>query len=151
MKNPAQKGNRGNCCRGACLALITITMVFSQAAMADPPGSVEFTAAGFSVNENGAAAKVVLIRNSIGGDPFTVDYATHDGSAQANADYVPASGTIRFVPGQTNATISISILDDALFEGLETFTVTLSNPTAGATIGPRSTTTVTIVDDESVT
>src|SRR5437764_1335877 len=151
MKNPAQKGNRGNCCRGAWLALITIRMLFSEGALADPPGSVEFTAAGFSVTENGGTARVVLIRNSVGGDPFTFDYATHDGSAQANVDYVPASGTIRFVPGQTNATINIPILDDTVFEGLETFTVALSNPTAGATIGPRATTTVTIIDDESVT
>src|SRR5437899_8123807 len=152
MNNPARKGNRGKFCRCVCLGLITITPIFTQLANADPPGSVEFTAAGFSVNENEATAKVVLIRNSIGGDGFTVDYATRDnGSAQANVDYVPTNGTIRFVPGQTNATITIRILDDNTFEGLETFTVALRNPTGGAPIGSRATTTVTIIDDESVT
>ena len=47
--------------------------------------------------------------------------------------------------------VDFRILNDDLFEGLETFTVALSNPTGGATIGSRSTTTVTIIDDESVT
>jgi len=42
----------------------------------------------------------------------------------------PTNGTIRFVRGQTNATITVRILDDNIFEGLETFTVALSNPTA---------------------
>src|SRR5439155_17437104 len=143
-------GNRGMFCKSVCLGLITVTPFLSGVAMADPPGSVEFTAAGFSVNENEATARVVLIRNSLFGDAFTVDYATHDGSAQANVDYVPSNGTVSFVPGQTNATIYVRILDDSLFEGLETFTVSLSNPTAGATLGSRSTTTVTIIDDQSV-
>src|SRR5437868_11958185 len=148
MKNPARKGNQGKFCRCVCLGLlglITVTPFFSGVAMANPPGSVEFTAAGFSVNENEATARVVLIRNSLFGDPFTVDYATQDGSAQANVDYIPTNGTIRFVAGQTNATITVRILDDSIFEGLETFTVALSNPTAGATIGARATTTVTIL------
>src|SRR5438132_12904508 len=100
MNNPDQKGNRGMFCKFVSLGLMTITPVLSGVAMADPPGSVEFTAAGFSVNENEPTARVVLIRNSLFGDPFTVDYATHDGSAQANVDYVPTNGTVRFVPGQ---------------------------------------------------
>src|SRR5882762_3105912 len=123
MNNPAWKGNQGKFCKYVCPGILTLTLILTGVAMADPPGSVEFTAAGFSADENGGTAQVVLIRNSLFGDPFTVDYATQDGSAQANVDYVPTNGTIRFVPGQTNATITVRILDDSLFEGLETFTV----------------------------
>src|SRR5947207_14162284 len=106
MNNPAWKGNRGMFCKCVCLGLITVTPFLSGVAMADPPGSVEFTAAGFSVNENEATARVVLIRNSLFGDAFTVDYATHDGSAQANVDYLPTNEPIRFIPVQTKATVN---------------------------------------------
>jgi len=113
-----------------CLSFL-ITLICSVPGRADPAGSVEFTADGFSANESSRMARVVLIRNSLFGDPFTVDFATHDASAQSNPDYVPTNGTIRFASGQTNATITIRLLDDSLFEGLETFTVELSNPTGG--------------------
>jgi len=131
-------------------AFITIFFGFPKVSIADPPGSVEFTSNGFSVTENMMVAHVVLIRNALSGDPFTVSFATADGTAQANVDYVPTNGVIHFATGQTNATISIRILDDSLYEGIETFSVSLSNPTAGATLGARQSTTVTIVDDESI-
>ena len=147
MSIPVKAGGAG-ARQIVCAFLCIFAAMQSQA---DPVGSVEFTADGFSVGENSGTAKVVLIRSSLFGDAFTVDYATHDGSALGNSDYIPTNGTIRFVPGQTNATIYIPILNDTDFEGLETFTVELSNPTAGATLGSKRTATVTIVDDESVT
>ena len=58
----------------------------------------------------------------------TVQYATADGSAIAGSDYLPASGTLTFAPGQTNQIISVSILGDAEVEGDETFLVQLHTP-----------------------
>src|SRR5213595_795138 len=132
MSLPVRAGDPG--VRRFCCLFCLVFSVYAPSGRADPPGSVEFTADGFSAGEASGTAKVVLIRSSLFGDPFTVDYATHDGSAQGNLDYVPTNGTVSFVPGQTNATIYIRILNDDLFEGLETFTVALSNPTAGATL-----------------
>ncbi|MGH9766058.1 MAG: SBBP repeat-containing protein [Blastocatellia bacterium] len=61
----------------------------------------------------------------------TVDYATSNGTASAPGDYTQSSGTLTFRAGASPATmtISIPIVDDSVFEGTETFTVTLSNPT----------------------
>ncbi len=55
----------------------------------------------------------------------TVDYETADGTAKAGEDYEAASGTLTFVPGDTEKTIRVTVLDDAKDEGEETFTLGL--------------------------
>src|SRR5207247_960173 len=52
-----------------------------------------------------------------------------DGTATAGLDYVAASGTLTFNPGETTQTISVTVLGDRLDEKDETFYVRLSNPT----------------------
>ena len=63
----------------------------------------------------------------------SVRYATSDGSATAGADYVAASGVVRFEAGETEKTVHVVVLEDAHDEGEETMTLTLSSP-FGATI-----------------
>ena len=50
----------------------------------------------------------------------TVDWATLDtgnpGSATAGADYVAAGGTLTFAPGETAATVPITVLGDDIDE-----------------------------------
>jgi hypothetical protein len=65
--------------------------------------------------------------------PVTVNYSTANGTATAGTDYVAASDTLTFAPGQTTRTIVVRTLDNALSEATETFAINLSNPT-GATI-----------------
>ena len=74
----------------------------------------------------------------------TVQYATTNGTATAGQDYTATLGTLSFGVGETTKTITIPILSDAVDEVAETFTVTLSNPSGGATLGTPSTATVTI-------
>ena len=57
----------------------------------------------------------------------TVDYATADGTATAGEDYTAASGTLTFAAGETEKTVEVPVLDDALDEGSETFKLRLSN------------------------
>ena len=63
----------------------------------------------------------------------SVRYVTSDGSATAGADYVAASGMVRFEAGETVKTVNVEVLEDAHDEGEETMTLTLSRP-FGATI-----------------
>ena len=72
----------------------------------------------------------------------TVDYATSDGTrtadsilnarfglpAVAGQDYTAASGTLTFAAGETQKVISVSLIEDSIFEVNEVFNVTLSNP-----------------------
>jgi disulfide oxidoreductase YuzD len=64
----------------------------------------------------------------------TVDFATADGSALAGTDYLTATGTLTFAPGQTVATVTVTVNGDIGFEADETFVVNLSG-VAGATLG----------------
>jgi hypothetical protein len=78
--------------------------------------------------------------------PATVDYSTADVTASARADYVTGVGTLRFAAGDTSKSIVLLINDDSIFEGAETFSVTLSNP-SGVSLGAPAIAGVTIGDN----
>jgi hypothetical protein len=80
--------------------------------------------------------------------PVTVNYTTSNGTATAGTDYVAASGTVTFVPGDLVETINITVNGDTLFEANETMTVTLSTPSANAAIND-GTGTGTIINDDN--
>jgi hypothetical protein len=63
-----------------------------------------------------------------------VQYATANGTAVSPDDYLAAAGTLSFPPNAATQTIPVTINADAVPEPLETFTVTLSNPTGGPAI-----------------
>jgi hypothetical protein len=70
--------------------------------------------------------------------PVSVDFATEDSSATvADNDYVAASGTLTFTPGDTSKTITVQVIGDTTFEPNEVFRVLLSNP-VNAGIGKGS-------------
>ena len=76
----------------------------------------------------------------------TVSWAAVAGSAVAGADYVAASGTLTFQPGEMAKAVVVMVKGDALDEADETFFVNLSSPANaviadGQGIG-------TIVDDD---
>ena len=72
---------------------------------------------------------VSLSRASSG--PVAVAYATTDGTATAGEDYTRTSGTLTFAPGETGKTVAVPVLDDAVDEGEETFTLRLSDASGG--------------------
>ena len=74
---------------------------------------------------------------------MTVAFATADGTATQGVDYVAISGTLTFAPGQTQATVTVTILADPLSTADLTFLVNLSNP-VNATLGGDATGTGTI-------
>jgi Lipase/Calx-beta domain/CARDB/Domain of unknown function (DUF4114)/RTX calcium-binding nonapeptide repeat (4 copies) len=79
-------------------------------------------------------------------ETITVDYTTLDGTAVAGSDYTATQGKITFNPGETTQTITATILDDAIFEDLETFKVKLTNP-SNSTLA-KAEGTATILDDD---
>ena len=79
-----------------------------------------------------AVFQVALLASSTG--TVTVDYATENATATAGSDYTAASGTLTFIPGQTVATIAVTVNGDTDVEPNETFSVILSNA-GDATLG----------------
>ena len=78
---------------------------------------------------------------------MSVDVETRDGTATAGDDYsaVPLT-TLTFLTGETSKVVNLTLTDDNLAEGTESFQVKLSNP-VGAPIN-TTLATVTITDDE---
>jgi len=81
--------------------------------------------------------------------PVTVHFATANGTAVAGSDYVAQSGTLTFAAGETQKTIQISTIGDAVVEANEGFSVVLSSAT-GATVAD-ATGIGTIVNDDAPT
>lgn len=79
----------------------------------------------------------------------TVDYTTVDGTATAGADYAPTSGTLNFAAGESSKTITVPIIADNVYEGDETFSLLLSNPTGGDPVITYGTATIKIYDGSS--
>jgi hypothetical protein len=122
---------------------------------ADRPGSFSFSQSRFSVNENGVALETVTV-NRLGGSEGTasVTVTPTAGSATAgttgSGDFSTAPISLTFADGETQRTVVIPVVDDALPERTETLNLTLSNPTNGATLGSQRTAELAIVDDDRI-
>ena len=77
----------------------------------------------------------------------TVDWTTADGTATQDADYAKTTGTLRFDALEMEQTITVPLLDDALDEADETFTVALSNPSNATLDDAEATGTIADNDD----
>jgi len=115
------------------------------------PSTIQFSMPGSSVTEGCSPAAITVVRTGAISTTATVDYSSADGSAQQHADYEFAAGRLTFNPGDTTQTINLLINEDSYAEGTEAFTVSLSNPTGGALLGPVSSTTVSISDNDTST
>ena len=96
----------------------------------------------------GGMAEFVVEMSIPSTQSVTVDYRTADGSARAGMDYTATPGSLTFSPNTTRQTIRVPTQDDATDELVETFTVTLRNP-SGATVQSGSAT-GTINDNDVV-
>jgi glucose/arabinose dehydrogenase len=104
----------------------------------------------YSVNEAAGSLVIGVVRSGSTTGTASIQYQTSPGSATAGSDFTTTNGTLTFAAGETRKTFTIPILNDTLQEGNETFSIGIQSPT-GATLGTVTTSTVTIVDDESST
>lgn len=118
--------------------------------LTDNDSNLQFSAPTYGVSEGLATLTLTVTRTGTLTSAASVDYASADDTATAGSDYTVASGTLNWAAGNGAAkTIVIPIAADALVEGNETFTVSLSNPTGG-TLGANAATTGTITDNDSL-
>ncbi len=98
----------------------------------------QVTVSNVTVNENADNAVLQVCISFPATDSLRYDYSTANGTANSGSDYTGGSGTVLIAPGQTCGQISIPILNDAIAESTENFTVSI-----GSVVG-----TVTINDDD---
>ena len=78
----------------------------------------------------------------------SVSYATADGTAEAGSDYVAASGTVTFSPGEISRTVAVTVNGDDEAEANETFSVTLTGTPDGQIDSQNSSAEAVIVNDD---
>jgi hypothetical protein len=117
------------------------------------PGTFKFDERSFQVIEGKGSALVVVERSHGEKGAVSVQYTTESLSATAGEDFTAVSGTLSWGAGDERAkTFQIPVLDDNAQEGNESIRVVLRNPTGGAGLdSERSTSTVTILDDDGST
>ena len=76
-----------------------------------------------------------------------VDWTTTDGTATQGTDYAETTGTLRFDALETEQTITVPLLDDALDEADETFAIALSNAVNATLDDAEATGTIADNDD----
>ena len=90
----------------------------------EPPALSVADAAG---DEDVGALEFAVKLSAPSGIEVSVSYATADGTATAGSDYMAATGTLLFAPGEVSQTIRVAVLDDALHEAdEEAFSLALS-------------------------
>jgi len=125
----------------------TLTAAYAPAAPTGPR-TVAFEQAEYGVSEG---TRQVTLRVRRAGDATraaSVEYSTADGTATDRSDYTTAIGRLDFEPGQTEQTFTVLVGDGATPEGTESFTVALSNPGGGTTLGVPAVATVVVADDD---
>jgi len=117
-----------------------------EATPPEPPpptttGSIGFGAATFSGSEGGGPVTITLVRSGGSAGSLTVDLNATGGSG----DFSGVPTTVTFADGQTTASVPLPIVDDALVEGPETFSLSLT----GTSVGTPATATLEITDNDA--
>lgn len=96
-----------------------------------------------------ATALTFTVSRTTSGTTGTVDWSTTAGTATAGADFQTGSGTLTFGTADLSQTFTVNLLNDAVPEDPESFTVTLQSPTGSVSLGSPTTATVTIEDADT--
>ena len=108
----------------------------------------ELSIADITVLEDGAATFTVTLSGEAE-DDVTFDFATADDTALAGKDYVTQTGSGTITAGSLTTTITVVLSDDYLADNGETFDVTLSNPSANATVSTTNATASATIEDNA--
>ncbi len=126
----------------------TTTMTVTFSAVQEGPGRLSFESAAVNARESSGSVVLRVLRTGGAAGAVGVAWATMDGTAAAGSEYVAGGGQASLADGQTEATVTVELIDDASPESSKAFTVTLGNVTGGAEAGDITTCTVTIIDDD---
>lgn len=112
------------------------------------PTAVQLAYPTQSEDENAESIFVPVQRSGNVGGTTVVNYTTAAGTAVPGEDFTAPSGSATFLPGETFKYIRLPLINDTIYEGNETFTITLSSSGGGEEVISPSTATVTIRDND---
>ncbi|MBD2463127.1 cadherin-like domain-containing protein [Oscillatoria sp. FACHB-1407] len=115
----------------------------------DSTPSVNLTVSSNAGTEAGQTViTVAAITSSAVSSDQTINL-TVTGSGIAIGDYTLSNSVITILSGQTTGSVTFTIVNDVVVEGVETATLTISNPSAGITLGSTTSQNINITDDDT--
>lgn len=132
---------------GNYAATVPNTTNFAIANIAPTP-TVNLSVSTNTGTEAGTTAITVTATTSsaVSGDQ-TVNLAV-TGTGITAGDYTLSNSTITILSGSTIGSVTFTVVDDAVVEDAETATLTISNPSAGITLGSTISQNITITDND---
>jgi secreted trypsin-like serine protease len=110
------------------------------------PRLMNLDSSAYTVDEGTRRLTVTVTRSQPAGSASII-VATSIGTA-GTRDFRTLRRKLTFKPGVASVSVPISIVNDRLVEGPESFSVTLSSPSVGFSLGEQSTAAVTITDND---
>ncbi len=102
----------------------------------DLPPAVSFAEAAVTVGESEGTINLGVKLSSPSSLEVSVGFTAADGSATSGEDYSVVNGTLTIPAGETLGAFPAGIIDDALDENDEDFTLTLDQPAVGGARRP---------------
>ncbi len=117
------------------------------AAVRNPAARLGFSADNVDVSESAGLVRVPLeMMGSVTNGQAVLD--TVQGSAVPATDFVASRTVLHFSSDAAAPTAEVVLIDNASVDGLRQFALELHDPSTGLSLGPISTATITIHDDE---
>jgi hypothetical protein len=126
------------------------TATLNDNGVASPCSGVNFTIASNAAVTEGVNSVFTVTKSGTATGSCAVNYGTANGTAIAGSDYTAKSGTLTFTTAQASQTVAVTTTDDAAIESAETFSMSLSLATGGASVGSPGSATATLNDNDSV-
>lgn len=107
-------------------------------ALPPPTNASVFSISGSPAVNEGGVSTFIVTRTGVASSTLTVNYASATGTAAAPGDFTAISGTLTFLFWETSKAVQVTTIDDGITEPAEQFSVALSSPSTGATLGTAS-------------
>ncbi len=136
---------------------VTIANATDKINVTNPTGIVTIVdddvAPSLSINdinpsENAGTADFTVSLSEVSGKDASVSYVATSGTALVGVDFTYTLGVVTIPAGQLSGVISVPLLDDAIYEGNENFSVDLTSP-LDATVSDAQGI-ATIIEDENL-
>jgi uncharacterized delta-60 repeat protein len=114
-------------------------------------GVIQFEESSIDGFEQAGATALVRVGRSGGSKgAASVLFKSDDGTATSGVDYTPVTTVVRFEDGEQGARlITIPLIDNDTADGERTASLSLTQPMGCAALGPQSTATLVIHDDDT--
>ena len=114
----------------------------------DSNSRVSFSSPAYAVSKTGIQATINVNRTGYIAGYMTVDYAATDGTATNGYDYLATNGTLLFLPGVTNQTFTVTVINQGVTQPPKTVLLSLFNEINAVPVAPTNAV-LTILDNNN--